>query len=729
MSLTRRAFLQQTSLILAGLGLTEVGWTCQYQQALADPTSRKLALLVGINQYTSNAKLQNLKGCLTDLDLHRELLVHRFGFKATDIVELRNKDATVANIETAFREHLVQQARPSDVVVFHFSGYGRQVQVNPSLMDRVDVLPDAPLNALVAFDAINADEQANVLLFRDLSLLLKSLPTDQIVSVLDAGLTHPNTDELGHLRVRSLPAVELTTSALRDLSLQEDLMAQLSPGEQLKQRVQRSQQLPGITLAAGSNPQTAVEVQWHNYAAGLFTAALTHELWQTMPAKTLTFTMHSTVTDVAQPMGDTQVPQIKTPRGKVSPLYASPEGPTADGVVIAGNTAWLGGVSPHLLEQYQPQTYFRVLPSPGSDAIGPQFLALTAKSGFTATVEAEKEKGPLLNGQILQEAVRVIPTSIDFNIALGKALDRVERVDATSAFSDLEHMEPVTTSDQPADYLFTKTATLSTPVEGEPERTEKIVSSYGLCLLGGAILSGSSGIPGEAIKTAVRRLHPLLKTMLAVKLLELTVNAAASRVGAIATLATVTDPERPESLVSQYTCRAPWSKPGLVNSAPDQPVVSLAEGTHIQYQIGNYSDADLYWLLLGVNGTQAVACYPEAARPKIIADRITPGTTLTVPPMDNKWKLHGPKGFCSTYVILSRQPLTQTIAKLQDQVGQSSPGEVKTLSELLEITHLLLEELNGMGTEARQIAEIEDDAGWALDMDQFATFRFFHQVV
>ncbi|MGF1603529.1 MAG: caspase family protein [Thermosynechococcaceae cyanobacterium] len=730
MSLTRRAFLQQTSVILAGLGLAEVGWPRRYQRALAEPTSRKLALLVGINQYTSDAKLKNLKGCLTDLDLHRELLVHRFGFKAADIVELRNKDATVENIETAFREHLVQQARPYDVVVFHFSGYGRQVQVNPSLMDRVDVLPDTPLNALIPFDAVQAAEQVNVLLLRDLSLLLKSLPTDQIVSILDAGITHPNADELGHLRVRSLPAVALTANALRDLSLQDDLIPQLSPGEQLKQWVQRSQQLPGIVLAAGSNQQTAVEVQWHNYAAGLFTAALTHELWQAMPAKTLTFPMHRTVTDVAQPMGDTQVPQIKIPRGKSLSLYSSPEGPTADGVVITENAAWLGGISPHRLEQYQPQTYFRVLPHAlEPEAAGPQYVSLISRSGFTGTVTSDKHKGPLLNGQTLQEAVRVIPTSIELSVALGKALDRVERVDATSAFSDLEHMNPVTTSDQPADYLFTKTATLSTPVEGEAEVIEKTVSSYGLCLLGGAILPGSSGDPGEAIKTAVRRLHPLLKKMLALKLLELTVNAAASRVGAIATLATVSDPERPESLVSQYTCRAPWSKPGLVNSAPDQPVVSLTEGTHIQYQIGNYSDSDLYWLLLGVNGTQAIACYPEASRPEIIADRITPGTTLTVPPMDNKWKLHGPKGFCSTYVILSRQPLTQTIAKLKEQVGQASPGEVKTLSELLEITHLLLEELNGMSVEARQVAEIEDDAGWALDMDQFATFKFFHQVV
>jgi Caspase domain len=739
MSLTRRAFLQQTGLILTGLGLSELGWSQHYQKALAEPAGRKLALLVGVNQYASSAKLKSLKGCLTDLDLHRELLVHRFGFKATDIVELRNKDATLENIQTTFLEHLVQQARPHDVVVFHFSGYGRQVQVNPSLIDRVDSLPDPPLNALVPFDALHGEAQANVLLLQDLGVLLRSLSTDQIVSVLDAGMAHPSADELSHLRVRSLPAVALTANTLRARSLQEKGMAQLSPGEQLRQRVQRPQRLPGVALTAGSNQQTAVEVQGQNYTAGLFTAALTHELWQAMPVKTLTFPLHLTVVDVAQPMGETQIPQVTTGRGQ-TPLYASPEGPTAEGVVVAENAAWLGGMNPHLLEQYQPQTYFRVLPpvaeldrSEPQYVSEPQSVSLISRSGFIGTIAAVKADSPLLNGQILQEAVRVIPTRIELNIALGKALERVERVDATSAFSNLDHINPVTTSDQPVDYLFTKTATLSAPVEGEAEVAEtvveKTVSSYGLCLLGGAVLPGSSGEPGEAIKTAIRRLHPLLKTMLASKVIELTVNAAASRVGAIATLETISDPERAQTLLSQYTCRAPWTKSGLVNTATEQSVISLAEGTQIRYQISNYSDAPLYWLVLGINGGQAFTCYPEADRPEIMTDHIAPGAMLTVPAIDNKWKLHGPAGFCTTYVILSRQPLTQTITILQAQVGQSSPGEVKTISELLEAAHQLVEDLNRISAAAAQEAQIEADAGWALDMDQWATFKFFHQVV
>ncbi len=743
MSLTRRAFLQRTSLALAGLGFSDTLLMSaqQYQQALAESTTRKLALLVGINQYVSEAKLPNLKGCQTDLDLHRELLIHRFGFKPADIIELRNKDATSRNLETVFTEHLVNQVRPHDVVVFHFSGYGRQIDVSPSLIDRVDVLPDVPLNALVPFDALGNKQEIHAFLLRDLSRLLRSLPTEQIVSVLDLGLTHPNADALGHLRVRSLPAVDLTVNALRALSVQDEL----SPGEQLKQRVQRSQRLPGVALSAAHRQQTAVEVQWHNYAAGLFTAALTHELWQAVPASTLTFVMSRTVTNVAQPMGDTQLPQCTTPRSKSPSPYAAPQAPTADGVVLAkDNALWLGGISPHVLEQYQPQTCFRVLPqrdglltaaeatAPRQPLISPHRHArLVSRSGFIGSAGSEddgEETVPLQTGQLLQESVRVIPTRLDLNVALGKTLDRVERVDATSAFSDLDHINPVTTSDQPADYLFTKTVLLSKVVVEESETTEKMAASYGLCLLGGAPLTGSSGDPGEAIKTAVRRLHPLLETMLASKLLELTVNTAASRVGAIATLETI-EADQSQTVISQYTPRAPWTTSGLLNTAPDNPVIALSAGQRIRYRISNYSVRPLYWLMLGLNGTQAITCYSQTEQPDSITDSIAPGNSLTIPLEDNKWKLHGPAGFCTTYVILSRQPLAETLVNLQEQVGRSSAGEVVTFSQLLEPARLLLKDLHNMSAATAKSVGIEADAGYALDMDQWATFKFFHQVV
>ena len=90
--------------------------------AIASPLNRKLALLVGINQYPGNSPLA---GCLTDIELQKELLIHCFGFVESDILTLTDKQATRTEIKSALLNHLTTQARSGDTVVFHFSGYGR----------------------------------------------------------------------------------------------------------------------------------------------------------------------------------------------------------------------------------------------------------------------------------------------------------------------------------------------------------------------------------------------------------------------------------------------------------------------------------------------------------------------------------------------------------------------------------------------------------------------------
>ena len=140
--------MQRAGWTLAALGLIEAGWLRlgdRYYQALAQPGSRKLGLLIGINQYQKNPALA---GCLTDVELQRELLIHRFGFHPSDILTLTDEQASREQIETAFLKHLTEQAQPGDVVVFHFSGYGRRVKLETS--------PEAVLNSLVPVDGVGS---------------------------------------------------------------------------------------------------------------------------------------------------------------------------------------------------------------------------------------------------------------------------------------------------------------------------------------------------------------------------------------------------------------------------------------------------------------------------------------------------------------------------------------------------------------------------------------------
>ena len=227
MRLGRRVFLQRTGLALAAFGVSEasfLSWADQYHQALAQPTRRKLALLVGIDQYPDQVcdftpgQGVALQGCVTDVALQQELLIHRFGFQPADILTLTNQQATRQAITEAFQSHLAEQARFGDVVVFHFSGYGSQI--------RLDSQPEALRNSLVPVDGFLPTENNPIIndLFEDtLGLLLKLLKTQQVTTVLDLGHADLGKILWGNLRVRSRPNIPTGQLGPRELALQTTL--------------------------------------------------------------------------------------------------------------------------------------------------------------------------------------------------------------------------------------------------------------------------------------------------------------------------------------------------------------------------------------------------------------------------------------------------------------------------------------------------------------------------
>ncbi|MDY7015142.1 MAG: caspase family protein, partial [Cyanobacteriota bacterium] len=158
MGLTRRNFLQQAGFALLALGpdkpLTDVSKLAaspekSYLQALQSANGRKLALLVGIDRYPYS---KNLSGCTTDVELQRELLVQRFGFAPSDVLVLTDQQATREEIETAFVEHLIEQAKANDAVVFHFSGYGSCVKI-PSIGEK-EQSSERQVKSLLPFDGL-----------------------------------------------------------------------------------------------------------------------------------------------------------------------------------------------------------------------------------------------------------------------------------------------------------------------------------------------------------------------------------------------------------------------------------------------------------------------------------------------------------------------------------------------------------------------------------------------
>jgi metacaspase-1 len=84
----------------------------------------KKALLVGLNAYP--APINSLQGCVNDVRQMERTLGRYYGFQAEDIRILLDEAATREAILTGL-DWLVSESGPGDVLVFHYSGHGSQV--------------------------------------------------------------------------------------------------------------------------------------------------------------------------------------------------------------------------------------------------------------------------------------------------------------------------------------------------------------------------------------------------------------------------------------------------------------------------------------------------------------------------------------------------------------------------------------------------------------------------
>ncbi|MEH2392958.1 MAG: caspase family protein [Nostoc sp.] len=697
----RRTFLHRIGSILAVLGVTEAEWLTlgnRYYQALAQPSPRKLALLIGINQYP---KIPDLSGCLTDVELQKELLIHRFGFQGSDILTLTEEEASREFIETAFLEHLGKQAQPGDLVVFHFSGYGSRVKLETS--------PDPMQNALVAAN-VNKKSQdekiVNYILEETLLLLLRSLPTDRVTAVLDTSFYAPST--LLGLKIRTLE------ESLGKLAAEElDFLKKL-----------KTQNLPStpIVLAATSEPkQSAREGLFSGFSAGLFTYALTQYLWEFTPATTIQVAL-SHVENSLSKLGSKQQPALLSNQKNPDVTSLLPDGIIgAQGAVSAieedGKTVhlWLAGLPPQVLLYYGVNSRFTLETT--------EQLILRARTGLTAKAQIYKIEGAnsLQVGQLVQEAVRVLPRNINLTIALDTGLERIERVDATSAFAGFSHVSTVVAGEKPSDYLFAK--------------QQEISSHYGLFSLDGELIPNTNGEVGEAVKLTVQKLAPKLSTLLAAKLWRLTENQGSSRLALKATLEIISQIS-PRVVMQRQTART-FKTDSIKKSLPT-PVVPV--GSRMQYRVENQSDRSVYLILLGLNNNHtAITFYswnpqePNTADTKPLIQQvvIAPGETVTLPQTNaaSEWVISGPASECEQQLIFSTAPFSATLAALN--TTKYSTAEEQPISPLLnplDVAQALLQDLHNASALKTEMNGTAADS-YILDVNNWASFSFSFQVV
>ncbi|MFN6464363.1 MAG: caspase family protein [Nostoc sp. DedVER02] len=705
----RRTFLHRIGSILAVLGVTEAEWLTlgnRYYQALAQPSPRKLALLIGINQYP---KIPNLNGCLTDVELQRELLINRFGFQGSDILTLTDEQASREFIEAAFLDHLGKQAKPDDLVVFHFSGYGSHVKLETS--------PDIIQNALVPANVISTSQDekiVNYILEETLLLLLRSLTTDRVTAVLDTSYDAPST------------VIGLKTRALQE-SVPKLATEELDFLKQLK--TQKSS--TPIVLAATSEPkQPAREGLFSGFSAGLFTYALTQYLWEFTPATKIQIAL-SQVENSLSKLGSKQQPALLSSQTSDVTSLQSDTIIGAEGAISAieedGKTVhlWLAGLPPQVLLHYGVNSRFTLATT--------EQLILRSRTGLTAKAQIAKIEGanPLQVGQLIQEAVRVLPRNINLTIAFDTGLERIERVDATSAFAGFSHISTVVVGEKPSDYVFAK--------------LQETPSRYGLFSLGGELIPNTMGEAGEAVKLAVQRLAPKLSTLLAAKLWRLTENQGSSRLPLKATLEIISNTS-PPVVMERETVRTFKTETSIKKPVKPQLIASLATpivptGSRMQYRVENQSDRPVYLILLGLNNNHtAVAFYswetpkePNTTDTKPILKEIViaPGESLTLPQNTaSQWVISGPSFFCEQQLIFSTTPFSGTLAALNtanpDFTAEKQP--IVPLLNPLDVAQALLQDLHNASALKTEMNVTATDS-YIWDVNNWASLSFSFQVV
>jgi hypothetical protein len=745
MKLNRRSLLQQAGLTLLSLGIAETGIGARvpriksYLQALGQTTNRKLALLVGINEYSQQ---YHLDGCLTDVELQQELLINRFGFNPKDILVLTNQQATRENIETAFVEHLTEQAQAEDVVVFHFSGYGNRVKISAdeTLKEEATTANYQLVDSLLPVDGILPTKRtpvANDFLTETLIWLARSLATEKITMVLDTSFSNFKQPLLGNLRIRSLADVAEGPSP-EEIAFLKQLQLKLA-GKKGKSTH------PGIILAAASLGQVAVEKHWNNFSAGLFTYALTQYLWQVSSPSRVQVTMQRTAETVRDFMGNQQQPVISGESQPLFTYYSIPISSTgAEGIIkkIDNNgviSLKLTGLPVKVIDYYGVNSCLIVLPTDSfTSSTELTLIQIRSKDGLLAKAQLLNRENILENikeGQLVQEYIRVINRNLGLVVAFDSSLERIERVDATSGFANISTVvTTIVVGESNADCLFGKIKkTTAKEIVANQGETEKTFLGYGLFSTSGNFIPHTVGTDNEAAKSAVARLTPQFKNLLAAKWLELTFNQTSSRLPTGISLESIGKDK--SLLILQRATRAAESLNQLSSkdllSATEVDFPKINTGSQLDLQLNNYSDRTLYGIILGIDSDRNLfVLYPPQYNKneeqfKLQDIAIVPNQKLSLPETKDswQWKVAGSSGIFTIYGIFSTLPFRQTLAAISAPPNLKFESEaILNLANPLEVAKAMLQDLHqasGVGTEI--IGSATDV--YALDVNAWATLK------
>ena len=720
----RRHFLQSTASLVAALGWSQLDIQRSgdaFARVLAQGTPRKLALLVGINEYPETGEYSALRGCVMDVDLQRQLLINRFGFNPKDILTLTDAKATRQGILTAFEEHLIKQAKPGDVVVYHFSGHGSRVA------DPDGDTPDGLNSTFVPVDSTSATgtrSQGGVvqdIMGRTLFLLMYALQTENVTAVLDSCYSGGGTR--GNLQIRSVRGGSQLQATPAEQEYQQRWLSTLNLSPEEYKRLRRQGVAKGVVIASTKPDQVAADTAFNDVYAGAFTYVMTQYLWQQTRNEALGSVVVNVSRTTKKASFTEQEPIVEvkpnSDYNKRSVYFIDQQMPPAEAVILGveGDRAqvWLGGINPKNLQAFDRGAILSVV-DPKSNQSGQVLLESRQQ-----LIGRGKLVGTARPGTLLQEQVRGIPSNVALLIGLDPSLGN-DATAAKQALQTMRRIEALPLGQKEVHYILGR-MTDAYYQDLQRQRVVKIppVGSVGLFTPGLELIPGSFAAAGESVTAAVTRLQAKLKSLLAAHIVKLILNPDSSRLNVTASMSR----EDQKNVVAEvFTVRGSIGQ-GTPSPRPTRPLPADASklpiGTRVQFEIKNNEPRDLYISILVIDPTGEISViFPNQWTETDDVMQVRAGQTEQIPnPTRDTFTLvaQEPKGVAEVLIIASATPMSKALQALQKiAMREGTDRGPVTPSEPTTVISSMLDDLNE-GTRGSR----DSSAGSSQDVQRFDT--------
>ncbi|MEH2214846.1 caspase family protein [Nostoc sp.] len=700
----RRQFLQFAGSVLATLGISQLEIEQQavrYAQVLAQNTPRKRALLVGINDYLKVNDFQwyPLEGAVNDTQIQKELLINLFGFQSDDIRILHDQEATRKNILQAFEEHLIKWAQPGDVVVFHYSGHGSQVADPDKIFEDGRVSTIVPIDSHLPPGYPNKGGKVNDITGHTLWLLMQAINTENVTFVLDS--CYSGGARKGILTVRSRPGdqelLRITDSKIQLLAstkeqeFQKQLMSRLKLTNSDFVKLRQQGVPKGVMLAAARRDQSAIDTSFADTPVGIFTYILSRYLWQQTSSESVDRVMVSAIATTQKILqeyfptsGVVQQPEFNVKQGsnndKQIVYFTNRKNIPAEAVVtkVQGNQIdlFLGGIDPRSLKAFGRGATFTVVDSQGREQGQVQIESRQQLKAQGKLIQTTTRGAAIAAGALLQERSRAIPNDLTLRIGLDSSLGQ----DIESARRALrainKRIEPVSANQPDINYILGR-VTQEYVKQLQKLNIKKLpeVGSIALFSPAADLIPGSDGSAGERISEAVsNRLKAKLKSLLAARLVKLTLNTTSSKLSVAAAMETVDGGAiQAEAFTVRGATVAPLSR-SRGQTTRSSNVQRITPGTLVRFLVQNNEPHDLYIsvLLISVDG-ELLVLSPLPGNED--APPIAAGQQIQVPDPDRgelyKFRIAGEPGVAEVLVIASTTPFKKAIELLQALAAES----------------------------------------------------------